>query len=675
MKKSVTKLPGEPRIYISLAILFLVLWLTMPRTGKFTYDYRKGAPWTYETLVAQFDFPVLKTEEQLQAERDAAGKSVIRYYRYSESVSQEALRAAESLDFGQYPYLRQRVVGSLSAIYTRGIFDGADESSDEVIFVQRGKRANRQPAANSYTVSGARSKLLADARKDYPGIRVDSVFTHCGVYDLLRPNLIFDKETTNLVHAESAKYISPTLGYVSSGQQIVAKGEIVTAEIGQWLDSYKTEYENSVGYGGPRIFLWLGNGLLALLLVLVLYLSILYTNPGIFSEFNRFVYILFIIALMAVLVFLLERINAKLLYMTPFTLCVLFLLAFFRKKVVLPVYVVSLLPLLTFAHNGAELFLMYLVSGVVTIYAFDYYNKGWKQFVTALISFAALVLTFLAFHLINDLSGASDLRKIGYLFVASILSVLGYPLIYLFERVFRLVSSTRLVELADTNNPLLQELQRKAPGTFQHSLQVMNMADVAARSIGADVELIRAAAMYHDIGKMLNPLCFIENENDSIAKKYHEGLSPLESAHDIIRHVSDGVSQAEKYGLPPVIIDFIRSHHGTSHTGYFYNKYLNEGGDPAQEAEFRYPGLPPKTTEQVVLMLCDSVEAASRSLRDNTREAFDRLVEGIVAGKMKEGQFSESDISLKDLETVKATLKNYLSDLYHKRVVYPKRKA
>lgn len=667
-----SSLPKSKKIYIALGVLFVVLLLTMPRSGKFNYDYRKGAPWTYETLVAQFDFPVMKTEEQLQAERDAAGTDMVRYYRYSESIVQEALRAADALNLGTSSAIKPRLISSLSSIYAKGILDGADESPDDVIFIQNGKRATRQPAANSYTLSSARTRLLSDVQRDNPGVKVDSVFSEKGVYDLLVPNLIYDRETTNLVHAESSNYISPTMGYVSSGQQIVAKGEIVTGEIQQWLDSYKTEYENSVGYSGPRIFLWLGNAILALLLVLVLFLSIYYTNPLIFKEFNRFAYILFIIAFAAIVAFVVERVNPRMLYMTPFTLSALFLLAFFRKKVVLPVYVVSLLPLLIFAHNGAELFLMYLVSGVVTMYVFDYFNRGWKQFVTAVIAFASLAVTFVAFHLINDLSEVSDLRKIGLLFLGSMLSVAGYPLIYLFERMFMLVSNSRLLELADTNNSLLVELAQKAPGTFQHSLQVMNMADAAARSIGANVLLVRAGAMYHDIGKMKNPQCFIENE--ALGTSYHAGLTPAESARDIIRHVTDGLAMAESHNLPSVVREFILTHHGTSCTAYFYNKYLNEGGDPAQAGDFFYPGRCPWTVEQVIVMLCDSIEAASRTLKSNSPETFDTFVENMVAAKMKDGQLQDADISLKDLGTVKSTLKTYLSQLYHERIVYPKRK-
>jgi putative nucleotidyltransferase with HDIG domain len=258
------------------------------------------------------------------------------------------------------------------------------------------------------------------------------------------------------------------------------------------------------------------------------------------------------------------------------------------------------------------------------------------------------------------------------MFLGSLMSVAGYPLIFLFEKIFKLVSTTKLVELSDTSNKLLRELADKAPGTFQHSLQVMNLADAAARSIGANVPLIRAGALYHDIGKINNPQCFIENENPGI--RFHDGLSPKESAQEIIRHVSDGISLAEKHGLPQELRDFILTHHGTSNTGYFYNKYLNDGGDPADVADFFYDGVKPTGKEHVILMICDAVEAASRSLKDYSPESISGLVDRIIDGKSNAGQFTDADISLREINTVKEVLKTYLQQMYHSRVAYPKRK-
>lgn len=671
-----TGIPRDPKIYFPLFVLFVLLLMMMPRTGKFNYDYKKGSPWTYETLVSQIDFPVLKTQEQMQSEKDAAGYSIVPYYKYSESAAQNVMREAEGLNYGQHAYMRPKVLSALSDIYKRGVMadevSGKEENiaSDDIIFVQKDKRATKMPASDVYTVSGAKAALFTEMGRSFPDVMTDSVLTACGIGDVILPDLFYDKETTDLVHAESVDYISPTMGFVNAGQLIVTKGEIVTSEIAQLLDSYKAEYEESLGYNGPRAFLWAGNAIISLALVLILFLSIFYTNPDIFRQMNKYLYLLFIFVLAAFAAFVTDKVNPSLLYMMPFSLTALYLLAFFRKRVVLPVYVLSLMPLLIFAHNGVELFLLYLVSGVVTMYVFQFFNKSWKQFVTAFIVFVSLLLTFIGFRLINDGSAFNDPWLVLYLFLGSMLSVAGYPLIYLMEKIFGLVSNSRLQELCDPNNKLLRILAQKAPGTFQHSLQVMNLADAAARSIDANVLLVRAGAMYHDIGKTMNPQCFIENE--SLGAKFHDGLTPKESAEMIIRHVSDGMALAAKYKIPQVVSDFILTHHGTTCTAYFYNKYVEEGGDPADSGAFYYNGRRPWTREQTIVMICDTIEAASRTLKDNSPETFDKFVESIVASKINAGQLDNSEISFKEISRIKSVLKSYLGQIYHERVVYPK---
>ena len=290
---------------------------------------------------------------------------------------------------------------------------------------------------------------------------------------------------------------------------------------------------------------------------------------------------------------------------------------------------------------------------------------------TALIVFVVMALVWGAFRLIDGPGGLNGYGVIWNMALAALMSVAGYPLVYLFEKVFALVSNSKLVELSDTSNKLLRELADKAPGTFQHSLQVMNLSDAAARSIEANVLLVRAGALYHDIGKIVNPQCFTENEAAGV--RYHADLTPKESAQEIIRHVSDGLNLAEKNGLPDVIRDFIRTHHGTTSTGYFLTKYLNDGGDPEDVSEFYYNGMKPVTKEQVILMICDAVEAASRSIKDYSQASISALVEKIVAGKDAEGQLDNADISLKEINIVKAEIKSYLQQMYHSRVAYPKR--
>ena len=669
------------RVLIPLVVLFLVLTLIFPRTEKFSYDYRKGSPWSHETLIAQFDFPILKTEEQLREERSRNKAVVVPYYRYRQDIVDNCRKAAEGIDMGGYSYLRPLVLSAMDGIYSNGVvadegvrLDNNADPSAAVLYVQKDKRAGKRPVSEVFKESEAKNRLLSVVSAKYPSINADSVLRTSGIYDFITPNLEYDPKTTELVRSESSAQVSTTQGFVSAGQLIVSEGEIVTAEIAQMLDSYRVEYENSMGYGGPRFLFWLGNAFIASMLVLMFFLMIYFLNRRLLLDHHKFWYLIFIFIIASILALSINKFAPKCLYMVPFTLTALYLEAFFKNKVIFPICCVSFLPLLIFAENGIVLFVMFLLASIVAVFVFKYFNQGWQQFIMSGIVFLTLLVTYFGFRLIDMVSDDPYIAVL-YMFIGSMLIVAGYPLIYLFERMFNLVSSSRLRELCDTNNKLLRELEHKAPGTFQHSLQVMNMCDAAARAIDANVLLVRAGALYHDIGKMKNPLCFIENESMSPGGvHYHEGLSPKESAKAIIKHVSDGLELAAEYRLPDVIREFILTHHGTSNTSYFYNKYLNEGGNPDDVSDFFYPGRKPQTKEQIILMICDTLEAASRTLKDNSAATFSVFVENIVASKMKIGQFDHADISIKDLNTVKETLKAYLSQIYHERVVYPQRK-
>ena len=672
-------MPRIPRRLVPLALVFAVLVVSMPRTAKFNYDYRKGSAWPYETLVSEFDFPILKTEEQLMEERENA---TIPYYRRSDEVTSKVKKSVQRLDLGENAGLRTVIASNLSDIYDKGVISDSKEKldrgygvlSEEVIYIQSNKRVSKYPRSEVYKVSDARDRLRSAVEDAFPDVNVDEVFRDCGVYNIIVPNLIFDRSMTELSHAESSASVSPTMGYVSAEQKIVSKGEIVTPEIAQMLDSYKAEYNKAFGYEGKRIFLVLGNILIALALVVILYFCIWFTHREIFQKPGRYYYLLAVFTLTALASFLVEWTRPSLVYLMPFTIVVLYLLAFFPKRVVLPVYMVSLLRLLIFSGNGVELFFMFLCAGIVSMNTFKYFNRGWLQFVNALVIFGVELVVFMGFRLI-DAGHSLVWNNVLRLFIGSMLTVALYPLIYVFERIFNLVSTNRLEELADTNNKLLRNLAAKAPGTFQHSLQVENMVTEAGRSVHANVPLLRAAALYHDLGKMRNPLCFIENSkiDEGNSRSYHAGLSPRESARAIIAHVSDGMAIAKAGKLPDEVSDFILTHHGTSNTQSFYNQYLNAGGDPADVDDFYYHGRKPRTKEEVILMICDTVEAASRTLKEYTPESLDKFVEAMVAAKEKAGQFEQAEITIHELNVVKATVKKYLQGLYHERIEYTQR--
>ena len=674
-------LPRGYKVYLPLIVLFLGLVFLLPRNPKFNYDYRKGSPWMYETLISQFDFPVLKTETQLQQEKLQAWSEVTPYFRLDlEAVRNIDDRLSEK-DFGEYPMLRGAVAKALSEVYAHGVvassgFDNVNdvfEKGTGYIYVQQDRNAIKVPVSEVFTQDQAVSYMMESLKQAFPRQDIGTIWNTAELSDLVKPDLIYDQETTQIVHEEFIDNISPTQGVIRAGQEIVANGEIVTAEIEQVLDSYKAEYNVSIGYEAPSVYQWISNVLIAFSLVLLLFLSIYYCNYTIFNMFNKYLYLILVFTLSAVATCLVEMTDPSLYYMIPFTLIALYLLAFFKTRMVFAVYLISLLPMLLIAPDGVELFFIFLVAGGVGILVFGFFNKGWLQFVTALIVFVVMVLVWGAFRLADGPESFNEYRTITKMALGAFMSVAGYPLIYLFEKIFKLVSNSKLVELSDTSNKLLRELADKAPGTFQHSLQVMNLADAAARAIDANVLLVRAGALYHDIGKIANPQCFTENETPGVL--YHADLTPKESAQEIIRHVADGLALAEKHGLPGIVRDFIKTHHGTTSTGYFYTKYLNDGGDPDDVADFFYDGEKPVTKEQVILMICDALEAASRSLKDYSPESISALVDRIIDGKSSDGQLTNSVISLHELNVVREEVKTYLQQMYHSRISYPKRRG
>ena len=663
--------------FVPLIFVFLIILLVLPRSSKLSYDYRKGAPWKYETLIAPFDFPILKTEDQLLEERRQASEVIVPYYKYLDDVVERNIRAAESLEMSDCPEVRSALATALRNIYEKGVVtDDGISSPSEIIYIQKGKRAVARPTSEVMLLSEARVALARAVIMECPEENADSVMRAVSARDLIVPNLRYDRQLSEQLNSNAAEAVSTTSGYVSAGQYIVKQGEIVTAEIDQMITSYVKEYNSNLGASSSPFLFWLGNGIIALLLVVFFFFAIRLVNPTVFNDSGKYLYLTLIFTVFTVISIVFPRAHPDFLFLVPFVLCALLLEAFFDDRLVVMTYAISLLPLLFYAEGGRGVFTIFLSGGVISMITFKHFNRGWRQFLNAFITFAVLFAVFLGFKL-TDLAGGNLLRTGWMLLFSAFLCVAGYPLSYLFEKIFNLVSVYRLNELCDTSSSLLRELEQKAPGTFQHSLQVMNMADAVAGAVGANVQLVRAGALYHDIGKMLNPMCFVENESMLSPDgnlRYHEDLTPQQSAQDIIKHITDGDELAQKHRLPSVIRAFILSHHGTTVVEYFYDRFLKAGGSPAEIGEFTYPGIKPVTREQTILMLCDSVEAASRSLKDYSPESFDAFVERIVEGKMEQGQFSDAEISVKDLGIVKSTLKNYLAQMYHGRVAYPKRK-
>lgn len=668
------KLPRSIKIYLTLfcALIFFVFML--PRSPRFTYEYKKGEHWMYETLVAEFDFPILKTDEQLKAEKDSVKRVKTPYFNKNTYVLDTALTRLDRMPLEHTdPLYAQLRDSSLYFIYSKGVFDQNDEdnylSASECAIMEFDYVERRTPTSEVFTTDNARLYIRSELRK--AGIqKVDSIYNVLNLRSLIIPDLEYNKEMTEDVYSDKLYHPSPTRNYFPRSETIVEKGEMITDDIANLLDSYKAEFDKSVGYRGTRMQMWAGLFIVSLVMVVLFFFTIHFCDNRVFRQFNRFLYVLLLYVIFTSITFLIyAKGDLDMFFLIPYSLMSMLMIPFFKKGFVQTIYFVTLLPLLIITSGTVTVFFIHLVAGFVGIYLYQKLNKGWLQFVAAFIVYIIMSVVWVGFCLMFD--DMTDWYLLMYIALSAGLSIAGYPIVYLFERMFMLVSSERLVELSDTSNTLLRMLADKAPGTFHHSLQVMNLSDAAARAVGANIPLVRAAALYHDIGKINNPQCFTENEAPGV--KVHDNLTPRESAQLITKHVTDGLQLAEKHKLPKVLVDFIVAHHGTTSVSFFLTKYLNDGGDPEDVADFYYEGVKPSTKEHVILMLSDAVEAASRSLKDYSNESISRLVDKIIDGKIADGQLDEADISLKDLTTIREVMKSFLQQMYHSRIEYPKR--
>jgi len=639
--------------------------LIIPAEGKFKFEYQRGRPWLYETLVSPVDFPILKSDQELRSERNlAASKSPLCFSYNSEAI----VKSREQIPIALVGITSDTLLiidKLLTFVYSKGIADRMDDSDrlSRVVVAESAFTQNELPAAEIFTVESASDYI--NERVGLDRERAQKLKT------VLKPNLRYDKATTELSRRDAISAISPTKGVLYEGQIIVAKGETITSEIEQLLDSYKEEYEKSMGYSGSYILLKLGQLLICSALFLLLYIVLYFAKSEIFRDKRKLLFVVMLVLLSITVTVIVRGIEPAYIFMVPYSVFALYLCSFINYKVALPLYIVIILPVVIIAQNGTEIFMLNLFAGSVTLLAYSYWNRGWLQFAVAAGVFAALLFSYSAFRMIEDGTLMDfDFAFLGYFAWNSILMVAAYPFIYLFEKIYGLISDQRLRDLADTESPVLKELSLKAPGTFQHVLQVANLAESAVSSIGGNSLLARIGALYHDIGKMSDPILFIENQPPG-ALNLHDQLDPRESARLIIKHVQDGVDIAKRERLPSIVNEFILSHHGRSMTLYFYRKHIAAGGEPGDAKFFVYEGILPVYREQVVVMMADAVEAASRSLRSYTEDSISELVERVVGERVTDDQLSEAEISLKEIRMVKDVFKQRLSGMYHSRMVKP----
>lgn len=663
-----------PLIFIIAAVLIVI---SLPREGQFKYQFQKGSPWMYENLDASFDFPILKTDEELRTERDKITRNFTPYFLLKPDIEAEQLRSfsAEAEQALLPDEILSKLLSLYKNIYSRGILDDArfNELNPETgLAVVHGKMADKKPLTDIFSLTAAKEAFLNGIEKFSRSESAIIVASGIDLTIFLTPNLLYDEGTTHAVQASSLQDISLTKGIVHTGQRIISKGEVVTGYSEQILNSLRAEYSTKIGFSGNIILLIIGQTLWIILSLFLIFILIKAISPQILQRIPEIVFILFLFVLTVAGAALLYKIEPSFLYLLPFPVIVLFMDSFFPTRLSLPLYIVFLIPL-AIITDSYQLLLINIMAGGVAVFVFKFWGSGWQQFMSALLVFFAYLISDISFHLISE---GSFEQLSGMIFknygMASILMVASYPLVFLFEKIFGFVSLSRLRDLADTGNKALRELSEKAPGTMQHSLQVANLAEMAARNIGANALLCRVGALYHDIGKINNPQYFTENQTAGFNP--HSLLNPRESARIIIQHVEDGKNIAKKFGLPVLITDFIETHHGRTRTEAFYTAWCNEGGDPENVEDFTYEGQLPTTREHVIVMLADAVEAACRSLKDYTPENISAMVDKMVRQQVSEEQLQNADITYRELRKIKEILNVQIQEIYHSRITYPKRK-
>ena len=486
---------------------------------------------------------------------------------------------------------------------------------------------------------------------------------------VIKPNVSLNTKLTQAAIDDEVNAMNPNKGIIEKSGRIIAKGELVDTDAYQILDSLKAEYQSQVWTKSNYLWLLVGYGLLVMLVLLMLLLFLKKYRPEIYKNNTKVTFIFFNVLLMVLLTTIVVKMDAKYVYVVPLCILPLILKAFFDPRLGLFVHVLTVLLLGFIVPNSFEYLFLQIIAGIVTILTVSELYKRANLFISVAQITFIYIIGYFAFVLIQE-GNIYEFEWVifGYFVLCGLATLFAHPLIYFYEKLFGLVSDVSLLELSDTNSKLLKELSNKAPGTFHHSLNVANLAEAAAQEIGANSMLVRVGALYHDIGKMASPTFFIENQLSGI--NAHDELDPKESASIIINHVIDGIEIARKYNLPDRIIDFIRTHHGTSMVYYFYKKELETQGQ-ANKEDFKYPGPIPFSKETAILMMADSVEAASKSLKEPTSTKIDVFVEKIIDAQMEQGQFLNADVTFKDIELIKKVLKKKLNNMFHLRVEYP----
>ena len=655
----------------------IIFWL-MPREGKFRYEYSMSKPWQHETLYAPFDFPIYKSEETYRAECDAAARSVSPIFSFDESeifaTSNVLVSNFESQWSDDARYDKEKTLQCLLQVFdtieNQGVvaYDKAveDLDFDSPVRVVRNKVMRTARYGDFYSLNTAveAAGRITEAAADDVNTEIVSTL----LKNALHQSVFFDAELTKKDTEKAKAMVMPTSGMVQRNEVIISEGEVVNEHNFAILNSLQREYAQHSFSQKDSVFMWVSQLFLVALLFFMLGVYVKKMHKQVFAELRNVNVLLLLVLLVVVPCYLIVRLNPAFILIVPVSILTIMVGAFFSLPLAFGVQVFAIMLIALAVPNPFQYIFMQLIVTLVTLFSMSDRRTRHKFFLTAVKVFVSYAVVYLAFALLT----ASEINWFGVAMLGlnALFTMLAQPIIMAFEKLFGFTTSLSLMELCNTNNPLLRRLSNEAPGTFQHSNQVANLSEEVLIAIGGNSLLARTGAMYHDIGKLSNPMYFTENQHGAYSP--HNDISNVESAQVIISHVADGIEMARKARLPEQIVDFIRTHHGTRRTDYFYiqeqNAHPDETVDPT---DFTYHGPEPFSRETAVLMMCDSVEAASHSIKDPDETKISALVDNIINKQIEAGQFNNTDLTLKDFETIRKVLKKKLESIYHVRIAYP----
>ena len=665
------------KILLFVSTTFLIVYL-FPKSGKFKYSFERGKPWQSENLYAPFNFAIKKNQSEIDSEKQTITDNSLLYFNLEDDVKQraelefsEALKEinTDSISSNDFENITNSGLQIFDELYEYGFLSENYNFDDErnVIILEDRVEKHRTTYSNlvhQEELIGIFNNILRNNNlTEYRNLFISLLF------DIVEPNLAYNKAFTESALQDELDKISVTRGSIEKETLIISKGEVVEGDKFLILKSLESEYESQVWNESNYYWIVFAYTLLVVLALLMLLLFLRKYRLSVFEDNTKVTFIFFNILLMVLLTTLVVNYNSQYIYIVPICILPLVLKAFFDARLGMFAHVITVLLLGLIVPNNYEYMFLQIIAGIVTILTVSELYKRANLFISVGQITLIYIIAYFAFFIIHEGSlEAMHWETFGMFVLCGLATLFVQPLIYAYEKLFGLVSDVSLLELSDTNTKLLKELSNVAPGTFHHSLNVANLAEASANEIGANAMLVRVGALYHDIGKMKSPTYFTENQSTGINP--HDELSSTESAKIIIDHVIQGVEIAKKHNLPDRVIDFIRTHHGTSMVYYFFMKE-KEINDTIEHTDFSYPGPRPFSKETAILMMCDSVEAASKSLKEPTSSKIDAFVENIINKQMVTEQFLNANITFKEIQSIKKVLKHKLANIYHLRIEYP----